>query len=103
MEYTRCEPGSKSVANELVRKKNGRGDSTYSGIALEVVRHHAFRRGLTHKIATVRFHPMLGSSSINRSVKTASGGNSPVQNQSQVRSKPWIHCDNIGEMNLTLH
>ena len=41
-----------NVANELVRKKNGRGDSTYSGIALEVVRHHAFRRGLTHKIAT---------------------------------------------------
>ncbi len=41
-----------NVANELARKKEERGDKTYSAIALEVVRHHAFRRGVTHKIAT---------------------------------------------------
>ena len=41
-----------NVANEIARKKKERGDKTYAAIALEVVRHHAFRRGLTHKIAT---------------------------------------------------
>ena len=47
-----------NVASELVKRnkklqkeKNQKKDF-YSEIALEVVRHHAFRRGLTHNIAT---------------------------------------------------
>jgi hypothetical protein len=37
-----------NVASELINRKNQ--GQTYSEIALEVVKHHAFRRGLTHKI-----------------------------------------------------
>ena len=84
----------------LARKKEERGDTTYSAIALEVVRHHAFRR-VTHKIATGTLPTDAWVIIHQQDREDGLGENSLAQNQSRVRSKPWIDYDNIGVMNLT--